>query len=136
MTRFRHGFSIVPALMLCTLASCMATQPDSRSQPGIDDGDAFTLTPGDSVNLANEGLLTYLELVEDSRCPLDVQCIWAGEARIAFTWQPVGGDRRRLTLTTTPGHESSMLGNHRLILQDATRGQDPEISMRFETAAP
>ena len=30
----------------------------------------------------NVGMVTFLEVIEDSRCPKDVTCIWAGRARI------------------------------------------------------
>jgi hypothetical protein len=39
--------------------------------------------------------VTPLAVLEDSRCPKDVQCIWAGRVRIAAR---VNGERREMTL--------------------------------------
>ncbi len=41
-------------------------------------GESFTLQPGQSRGVDGGIRLTLLE-INDSRCPKDVQCIWAGE---------------------------------------------------------
>ena len=42
----------------------------------------------------------FVELVEDSRCPADVQCIWAGNAKIKIRVSTKGGRSHDLTLDT------------------------------------
>ncbi|MFA5853629.1 MAG: hypothetical protein WC866_00945 [Patescibacteria group bacterium] len=46
-------------------------------------GEAFTLQPGQSRGIDGGIRLTLLE-INDSRCPKDVQCIWAGELSAHF----------------------------------------------------
>lgn len=43
--------------------------------------------------------IRFVELVEDSRCPVDVQCIWAGNARIKIKVSK-NGRSHELTLDT------------------------------------
>ena len=64
---------IIPAALLA-LAAC-ATTPD----PYITNGPTAPL--GESAHL--DGVTVRpLEVVEDSRCPASVQCVWAGRVRI------------------------------------------------------
>jgi hypothetical protein len=45
-------------------------------------GEEFTLVPGQSAALAGEGLdIELVEVLNDSRCPRDVVCVWAGEVK-------------------------------------------------------
>ena len=49
----------------------------------------FTIAYGQEVTLAGSGLrLRFARLAEDSRCPTDVQCVWAGNARVGIRLQP------------------------------------------------
>ncbi|MEW6652714.1 MAG: hypothetical protein AB1394_04500 [Bacteroidota bacterium] len=41
-----------------------------------------TLKAGDAVLLNNEMLVTFTGIVQDSRCPIDVICVWQGDAEI------------------------------------------------------
>ena len=53
----------------------------------------FELSLGESVAVGPDGLVVGLEsLVQDSRCPLDVECVWAGDAEAAlFAERPTFG---------------------------------------------
>lgn len=62
------------------------------------DGATIALTPGQTASLANRGTLRYVRLVNDSRCPPKVQCVWAGDAEIALNWVPAKGAARDLQL--------------------------------------
>lgn len=44
----------------------------------------FILAPSQSVTIAPATTLTFERIVNDSRCPAGVQCVWAGEVRIAL----------------------------------------------------
>lgn len=44
--------------------------------------------------------LTFLEVLEDSRCPTGVTCVSAGRARIAVNAVPPGGEKTRIELST------------------------------------
>ena len=45
--------------------------------------------------------IKFLELVEDSRCPTDTNCVWAGNAKIKIRVRTAGGKTRTLTLNST-----------------------------------
>ena len=46
-------------------------------------GEAFTLGIGQSARVSGEDLvITFEEVTGDSRCPREVMCVWAGEAKI------------------------------------------------------
>ena len=59
-----------------------------------------TLETGQAVRLPDGARLRYLRLVHDSRCPVDVQCIHAGDAEIELRHQPATGAARFLRLGT------------------------------------
>lgn len=45
----------------------------------------FTLTAGQAIHIADSGwTLAFEGVLHDSRCPVDVTCVWAGEARVQF----------------------------------------------------
>ncbi len=53
------------------------------SDPGLDE--PFSLRIGESMKLPAAGLeLRFLDVPRDSRCPLDVSCIVAGEAQVVI----------------------------------------------------
>lgn len=53
------------------------------SDPGLDE--PFSLKIGESMRLDAAGLeLRFLDVPRDSRCPLDVSCIVAGEAHVVI----------------------------------------------------
>ena len=49
--------------------------------PGVPVGSEFTLRVGETATIADTGLrVGYLKLIEDSRCPPEVTCVWEGDA--------------------------------------------------------
>jgi len=60
-------------LALLTLAACATVPPAAPASPVAGFGE-----------IASAGILSVrpLELLEDSRCPASVQCVWAGQVRI------------------------------------------------------
>ena len=60
----------------------------------------FKIALGEAVT-AGDVILKFVEVLEDSRCPKDVVCVWAGQARVHVT---VSGDRittKKLDLIVT-----------------------------------
>jgi hypothetical protein len=45
-------------------------------------GSRFSLTEGRTINIGDEGLVIELTSIEDSRCPANVVCVWAGQAAV------------------------------------------------------
>ncbi len=136
MTRLR-SLAAIPllALALLALAACAATATGTRDGArGPADGDTFGMVPGATVTLPGEGTLRYASLVDDSRCKPDVQCIWAGDAEVAFEWRPAGGAVDAFSLHTGKGDKSHSVGRHVLTLVDLARGDAPEAQLKLEAA--
>jgi len=65
---------------------CIACRRDSESlteQNNPKLGDSFDLKNGESVSIKNEQLnFQFVNVPEDSRCPIGALCIWAGNAAV------------------------------------------------------
>lgn len=66
--------------------------------------------------------LNFIELVQDSRCPSDVTCIWAGEVTVKVQLKQGGQvvGAADLTLTGDPAKASARLGDYQLTLLEVT----------------
>jgi hypothetical protein len=136
MTRLRSLAAVLlPALMAFALAACAATATGTHGgATGPADGDRFSLAPGAMVTLPGEGTLRYARLVDDSRCMPDVQCVWAGDAEVAFEWRPTRGGTDAFSLHTGKGDKSHRIGSHLLVLAGLERGVAPEAQLTLEAA--
>jgi hypothetical protein len=64
---------------------------ESAASPGL--GQKFTLKVGESATIVSESLaLKFDDVISDSRCPSDVQCIRAGEAEVKLIATQAGVD--------------------------------------------
>jgi hypothetical protein len=79
------------AALTSPLAAChppvMASNEASNAAPA-NSGDqapaSVVLAAGESADLGSGRQLKFLRVQNDSRCPKDVQCVWAGEVTLAF----------------------------------------------------
>lgn len=60
--------------------------------------------------------IAFIELVEDSRCPVDVDCVWAGNAKIKVRVTK-GGKSQVLDLEMVTKGMKPNYGNYRLTLK-------------------
>ena len=94
--------SIVP-LALLALSACVTVYP-----PDEPDGDDVAYARIDQTVAVGPARATPLAVIEDSRCPGGVQCVWSGRVRITAridgairemtSGQPIAGPRGSLTL--------------------------------------
>jgi hypothetical protein len=63
--------------------------------------------------------IAFVELIEDSRCPTDVDCIWAGNAKIKVRVTK-NGRSKVLELEMIADGMAPNYGNYRLKLKDLT----------------
>jgi hypothetical protein len=83
-------------------------------------GPDFELAPGTPVQLSGTGVrVTFLEVVNDSRCPVDVVCVTAGDAEVRLSVAGEGEDRT-VSLHTMQEPRSSTIGAVRLELTGLT----------------
>ncbi len=82
MNRMREGVAGVLALALAlATASC-------AHAPGAGRGQIFALDQGQAGRLASGGRIVFANVVNDSRCPRGVTCVWAGTATARFQLVP------------------------------------------------
>lgn len=64
--------------------------------------------------------IKFLELVEDSRCPTDTQCIWAGNAKIKIQIRKNGRDAKTVELNTNLDAQSTTVAGYKIELTGLT----------------
>ena len=118
----------LPSVLL--LSACAALP--SGAAPAAD-GAEVTLGMGQSTLLADNSLLTYVQLVDDSRCAPGVQCVWEGSAEIALRWQPRNASARdiRLHTNTRTGPVDARVGDRTVTLAGLERGIAPKATLRI-----
>lgn len=93
-------FLLIP-LAAAALTGCVTyhTQSDGLVRAGI----------GETAALPNGAKLTPLKVLEDSRCPAGVQCVWAGQVRLAVAIERGGRETVELTSNKPAAAAGGML---------------------------
>ena len=98
--------------LLLLLAGCTSpTQPDR-----VPKGEPFDLRIGESALTTDDVRIRFDAVRSDSRCPMNVLCIRAGEAVIALTLSRVGEIAVGRELDTTPARSSTTFLNFTITL--------------------
>jgi hypothetical protein len=98
---------IVVLIAALAAAGCFTgpTGPDAVA------GQPFELRAGAVSVLPDGTRLTFREVQADSRCPMDVMCVWAGDATVAITLTPSKGSAESRELHVQPsGSQISYAG--------------------------
>ncbi len=100
----------VLASLLFLAAACGAsdvTGPGRR----VALGQSFELRVGESASLGDELLVIgFTAVTSDSRCPIDVVCVWAGEATLRLTLRRLPHAAEVVEVTTPGTPEASYHG--------------------------
>ncbi len=91
-SRYRTFCKLCKAAVIALLAALLLLAGCARSPGEISasPGQQFTLAPGQTASIAGEPLkIRFVEVVNDSRCPSGVTCIWEGQASclVELTYQ-------------------------------------------------
>ena len=97
---------IASVLFVSLLSGCAALYdptPNNPTEPtaiNAEIGQPFTLSVGQTARI---GLLriTFVRVLEDSRCPIDVVCVWQGNAKVQLALTRLGQLGRRVSLNST-----------------------------------
>lgn len=123
--------SLLPIALPLMLAGCVAgsaAQPSQRIENGPVAIGQTAYVDGPSV--------TPLELLEDSRCPKDVRCVWAGQVRLRVRVTGGAWSREIELVSNKPVQVAD--GALRLVAatpersQAAIRPQDYRFTFRFD----
>jgi hypothetical protein len=90
-----------------TLMGCMSSsQPTTGTTPAsgsiqVGTGQNFDLKAGQSARVTNTPITVIFRSVsQDSRCPSDVQCVWAGDGAVVLGLQSTAIPSQETTLHT------------------------------------
>lgn len=105
--------------------------PAVPAGPSFSLGQEFTLGFGEAKVAANDGLkVAFIQKVEDSRCPPDVQCVYAGNARVVFEASKAGSSST-LSLNTLLEPKSATFNGYTVTLRSLSPGSGaPDSSYR------
>lgn len=98
MRTFIRVWVLLPVLVL---ASC-GGEGEPRAYPTSELGREYLIGFGETIHVGALEL-EFTTLAEDSRCPLNATCVWAGNARILVT-ATRGRTTSVLELNTYPGY--------------------------------
>ena len=74
---------IISLLLLIVFLSC-----ENPVDTSVNLNEEFSLKVGGSAVIKGENLrIKFIAVTEDSRCPINVECFWAGNAKVAITIQ-------------------------------------------------
>ncbi len=95
-----RSIALIVAAFVLTAAGCRTTAPSETDErigrapenppppdgrvTRPDAGDPLVLTVGQTESRDGHAI-RFVEVVEDSRCPVDLACVWTGRARVALT---------------------------------------------------
>jgi hypothetical protein len=83
--------------------SCHIDEPARADVPEFNLNEPFTLAGGQEGLIASEKLrLGFADVLEDSRCPTQVECFWTGQARIAISVYPEASSSTKVEFNTNP----------------------------------
>lgn len=106
-------FSLLLSAAILALPACEpgpAQQPDTPVTAAL--GETFGLAVGQTATILPEQItLTLTKIVEDSRCPANVSCVWSGQ----------------LVVEIAVTHSGSPLGSFQLNSIDAFRNKDKPV---------
>jgi hypothetical protein len=101
---------LIACVLLISSAGCSGIQPAVIVEPGA----SFTLAPGQTATVrGTDTRITFRRVSEDSRCPVDVTCVWEGDAKIEIVIDPNGPAGPRI-LSITPPNNETRAGNLRI----------------------
>ena len=93
---------LVGLLSGCTGPAATVGATTSGVPKAAEVGSDFNLSPSQSAVVDGGALrVTFVKVSEDSRCPIGVQCVWAGDAATALILAPANGETTTPTLHTT-----------------------------------
>lgn len=92
--------------------------------------ETLTISEGDKRS-ADRGRLTikFVSVVEDSRCPPDVTCVWAGNAKVRFTVLKGKAAARSFELNTGLDPKSVKLHGYEIRLVSMTHRVPEQLMM-------
>lgn len=127
----RLGRAFVATALAVAVSGCAPMETAVVADPGV----AFSLPLGKTAAIkGSEARITFNKVNEDSRCPVDVQCVWAGDAKIELTISRDGSPAETRTVSVTGPNNEVVSGDLRIRfvgLAPAPRQSEPGPSRAY-----
>jgi hypothetical protein len=102
---------LVAFATLTAISGCASVTGAVDAYPGS----PFTLAPGETAALKGmDARITLNAVRDDSRCPVDVTCVWAGDAKIEIVVSRKGAADETRVLSITPANSEARVDNLRI----------------------
>ena len=76
--------ALIPLLLTVALAACRSAGDPAPRAAALNQ--AIQLAPGEQAEFGSPRLnVEFVRVVEDSRCPSDTTCVWAGEVKVQLS---------------------------------------------------
>jgi hypothetical protein len=93
----------VVAVLTVALMACQAVRKADADPMEFTLGKEFILGAGqEAVSGGDDLRVRFSDMLEDSRCPTEVECFWTGQARIAVLIEPAGRLAATADFNTNP----------------------------------
>lgn len=133
----KHHRCVILLLLAVTLVACRSVSAPARRVASFDQD--IELAPGEQVVFGQQQLqVEFVRVLDDSRCPTGVTCVWAGEVKVLLSIQIGAAAAVEREITT---QQAATVDGFRLFLvqvqpeRTATREISPEdyrIFLRVE----
>ena len=106
---------VIAGCLACGTSKAVTSESPATTEVAVDN--EFELAPGQAAAFAALGLtVRFYSVTNDSRCPRDVQCVWAGNAKVLVTLKRTGGVAYQSALNSFTDPKSVKDGNETLTL--------------------
>lgn len=114
--------ALAVAVVSVTLAACQVTQKADADPADYNLNQAFVLAGGQQADIRGEPLrLRFADVLEDSRCPTQVECFWTGQARVVLAVQQGENTATAAEFNTNPApgqtRQTAAVGPYTITLQ-------------------
>lgn len=105
--------------ILVTLGCVSTSQPGTGTTVPVTTqvqlGQDFTLSAGQSGRVNGTPItVTFDSVGQDSRCPSDVKCVWAGDASLTLTLKSTAGSSLQVSLHTNLDPKAADYAGYRI----------------------
>jgi len=103
------------AVSACTTANTGITASGPSASDVIAVDRDFDLKPGQTARVGGTAItVSFVGVPEDSRCPVDVQCVWAGNGAVSLVVTDETGAKSTVILNTTLSPRSARVSGYEI----------------------
>ena len=114
--------------------ACLATLGALSLSACVASGAATPLPDGSDVALGQRAMVDGpivqpVEILEDSRCPMNARCVWAGRVRVKMIWWRGNGEKQPFEVTLG---ESTPLADGAIRLESVRPEKRTDVTLKPE----